>query len=40
MTQTPVVRLHLYFARNVPLAVIVRQGPTRQYRMILWDRSR
>ena len=39
MTQTPVVRLHLYFARNAPLAVIVRQGPTRQYRMILWDRS-
>lgn len=39
MTQKPVVRLHLYFATGSPLAVIVRQGPTRHYRMILWDRS-
>lgn len=34
----PVVRLHLYFARDVPKAVILRQGPSRQFRMILWDR--
>jgi hypothetical protein len=38
MTEQPVVRLHLYFARDVPKAVILRQGPTRQFRMILWDR--
>lgn len=34
----PVVRLHLSFARDVPKAVILRQGPSRQFRMILWDR--
>lgn len=38
MTLKPVVRLHLYFARDVPKAVILRQGPSRQFRMILWDR--
>lgn len=32
----PVVRLHLYFAREAPRAVILRQGPARQFRMILW----
>lgn len=32
----PVVRLHLYFARETPRAVILRQGPVRQFRMILW----
>ncbi len=37
MSQKPLVRLHLYFARDVPKAVILRQGPTRQFRMILWD---
>lgn len=31
-----VVRLHLYFARVAPRAVILRQGPARQFRMILW----
>ncbi len=33
----PVVRLHLFFARASTLAVILRQGPTRHMRMILWD---
>lgn len=32
----PTVRLHLYFAREAPRAVILRQGPSRQFRMILW----
>ncbi len=35
----PVVRLHLYFAADAHLAVILRQGPTRQFRMILWNRE-
>ena len=39
MTQEPVVRLYLYFATENDRAVIVRQGPTRQYRMILWHRD-
>lgn len=32
----PRVRLHLTFARLAPRAVILRQGPSRQFRMILW----
>ena len=39
MTQASVVRLHLFFARDNDRAVIVRQGPTRQFRMILWHRN-
>lgn len=38
MNTEPQVRLHLYFARDVEKAVILRQGPSRQFRMILWDR--
>lgn len=38
MTQSPSVRLHLFFARGCEKAVILRQGPARQFRMILWDR--
>lgn len=37
--QKPVVRLHLFFATENDNAVIVRQGPTRQFRMILWHRD-
>ncbi|MEM9229599.1 MAG: hypothetical protein AAGB10_08340 [Pseudomonadota bacterium] len=33
------VRLHLYFARSASLAVILRQGPSRAYRMILWNHA-
>ena len=39
MAQVPQVRLHLYHAAEAPLTVILLQGPTRQTRMILWDRS-
>lgn len=39
MKQAPVVRLHLFFATENDRAVILRQGPTRQYRMILWHRN-
>ncbi len=39
MTTAPVIRLHLFFARDNDRAVILRQGPTRQFRMILWDRA-
>jgi|GEM_PF-753151 len=39
MAEKPVVRLHLFFARDNDRAVILRQGPTRLWRMILWDRS-
>lgn len=37
MQKTQHVRLHIYEAAEVPLAVILRQGPSRQARMILWD---
>lgn len=37
--KAPVVRLHLFFARDTDRAVILRQGPTRQFRMILWHRD-
>ena len=36
----PYVRLHLYFATENDRAVILRQGPSKQYRMILWDRGK
>ncbi|MCV2874059.1 hypothetical protein OEZ71_17315 [Defluviimonas sp. WL0050] len=39
MTQEPVVRLHLYFARDNDRAVILRQGPSKQFRLILWHRD-
>lgn len=39
MSQTPYVRLHLYFATENDRAVILRQGPSKHYRMILWDRD-
>ncbi|MCU9848562.1 hypothetical protein OEZ60_11120 [Defluviimonas sp. WL0024] len=39
MTQDPVVRLHLYFARDNDRAVILRQGPSKQFRLILWHRD-
>ena len=39
MTTTPVIRLHLYFATENDRSVILRQGPSKQYRMILWHRD-
>lgn len=35
----PVVRLHLFFATENATAVILRQGPTEVFRLILWDRE-
>ncbi|WP_375228033.1 hypothetical protein [Roseobacter sp. S98] len=35
----PVVRLHLFFATENDRAVILRQGPSKQWRMILWHRD-
>jgi hypothetical protein len=35
----PVVRLHLFFATQNNTAVILRQGPTKQFRLILWHRD-
>jgi hypothetical protein len=32
----PTLRLHLFFAQEAPLAVILRQGPSKLFRMILW----
>lgn len=39
MSTPPQVRLHLYHARDAARTVILRQGPTRLWRMILWDRD-
>jgi len=39
MTNPPIIRLHLFFATDNDRAVILRQGPTRQFRMILWHRD-
>lgn len=39
MNPEPVVRLHLFFATENDRALIVRQGPSRQFRMILWHRN-
>ena len=39
MNQAPLIRLHLFFATENDRAVILRQGPTRQFRMILWHRD-
>jgi hypothetical protein len=35
----PYVRLHLFFATDNDKAVILRQGPSKHYRMILWHRD-
>ena len=35
----PVIRLHLFFATENDRAVILRQGPTQQFRMIRWHRD-
>ncbi len=37
--QSPVVRLHLFFASDNDTAVILRQGPSEVFRLILWNRS-
>ncbi len=39
MTQAPMVRLHLFFALENDRAVILRQGPSKQFRLILWHRD-
>lgn len=39
MTKSPYLRLHLYFATENDRAVILRQGPSKHYRMILWHRD-
>lgn len=39
MNTDPLVRLHLFFATENDRAVILRQGPSRQFRMILWHRE-
>ncbi len=39
MTEAPLIRLHLFFATENDRALILRQGPTRQFRMILWHRD-
>ena len=39
MNTEPYVRLHLFFATENDRALIVRQGPSRQFRMILWHRD-
>lgn len=35
----PVIRLHLFFACENDRAVILRQGPSKLFRMILWHRD-
>ena len=35
----PYVRLHLFFASDNDRALILRQGPSKHYRMILWHRD-
>jgi len=37
MNPKSVIRLYLFFARDVPHAVILRQGPSKVFRMILWN---
>ena len=39
MNTEPYIRLHLFFATENDRAVILRQGPARQFRMILWHRD-
>jgi len=40
MSTAPTIKLNLYFAEQADRAVILRQGPSRVYRMILWDTVR
>ncbi|GAB4265459.1 MAG: hypothetical protein Kow0013_13630 [Pararhodobacter sp.] len=40
MPDLPPARLEILFARDVPRAVILRTGPSRHTRMILWDTRR
>ncbi len=39
MNTAPQIRLHLYFARHTTLAVILRQGPNKLARLILWNHA-
>lgn len=39
MSNAPVIRLHLFFARDTDRAVILRQGPSKTFRMIAWHRD-
>lgn len=39
MNNAPVIRLHLFFARDNDRAVILRQGPSEVFRLILWHRD-
>lgn len=39
MNTDPLIRLHLFFATENDRALILRQGPSRQFRMILWHRD-
>lgn len=39
MTTAPMIRLHLFFAAENDRAVILRQGPAKHCRMILWHRD-
>ncbi|QGX97234.1 hypothetical protein EI983_02660 [Roseovarius faecimaris] len=39
MNTEPYCRLHLFFATENSQAVILRQGPSKTFRMILWDRD-
>lgn len=39
MSAKPMIRLHLFFATENDRALILRQGPSRQFRMILWQRD-
>lgn len=39
MNLAPQIRLHLYFARHATLAVILRQGPRKLSRLILWNQA-
>jgi hypothetical protein len=40
MSVAPSVKLYLFFAEEAERAVILRQGPSRVYRMVLWDTVR
>jgi hypothetical protein len=39
MNTKPQIRLHLFFATENDRALILRQGPAREFRMILWHRN-
>ncbi|WP_371226314.1 hypothetical protein [Roseovarius sp. 2305UL8-3] len=39
MSADPTLRLHLFFAKDNDRAVILRQGPSKLFRMILWYRD-